>query len=63
MVPFACPSCGALSYAPNVADYVVCGSCHAGVQCTAEQRTVFAAQREARSGEGALGRRDRRSTA
>ncbi|MEY1590919.1 DUF4178 domain-containing protein [Burkholderia sp. Bmkn7] len=55
MVPFACPSCGApLSYAPNVADYVVCGSCHAGVQCTAEQQTVFAAQRKLDAVKGAL---------
>jgi len=55
MVPFACPSCGApLSYAPNLADYVVCGSCHAGVQCTAEQQTVFAAQRTLDAVKGAL---------
>ncbi|MCA8021960.1 DUF4178 domain-containing protein [Burkholderia metallica] len=55
MVPFACPSCGApLSYAPNVADYVVCGNCHAGVQCTAEQQTVFAAQRRLDAVKGAL---------
>nr|WP_253198114.1 DUF4178 domain-containing protein [Burkholderia cenocepacia] len=55
LVPFACPSCGApLSYAPNVADYVVCGSCHAGVQCTAEQQTVFAARRKLESVKGAL---------
>ena len=65
MVPFACPSCGApLSYAPNVADYVVCGSCHAGVQCTAEQQTVFAAQRKLEAVKGALGSaRSARSTA
>ncbi|MXN78644.1 DUF4178 domain-containing protein [Burkholderia sp. 4701] len=55
MKPFACPSCGApLSYAPNVADYVVCGSCHAGVQCTADQQTVFAKQRELDAVKGAL---------
>ena len=55
LVAFSCPNCGAsLSYAPNVADYVICGSCHAGVHCTAEQQTVFSKQRALATMKGVL---------
>ncbi|WP_413195660.1 DUF4178 domain-containing protein [Pararobbsia alpina] len=44
---FSCPSCGAPLAAPaGVAEYVVCGSCHAGVDCTREQAVVFAVEQK-----------------
>jgi hypothetical protein len=52
---FTCPSCGASLDCPvGVADYVICGSCHAGVDCTAEQATLFSKKREVEAIETAL---------
>jgi hypothetical protein len=47
---FTCPSCGASLECPiGVANYVICGSCHAGVDCSAEQVTLFSKKREVES--------------
>nr|WKF60094.1 hypothetical protein HUO10_004606 [Paraburkholderia busanensis] len=52
---FGCPSCGASLDCPvGVADYVICGSCHAGVDCSAEQATLFSKKRTLETIETAL---------
>ncbi|NYH26554.1 DUF4178 domain-containing protein [Paraburkholderia bryophila] len=46
LAAFTCPSCGASLDCPvGVADYVICGSCHAGVDCSAPQATLFSKKR------------------
>lgn len=55
LVAFSCPSCGApLTLPVGVADYVICGSCHAGVDCSAEQVRVFSKKRQVDAIETAL---------
>lgn len=52
---FTCPSCGAALECPvGVANYVICGACHAGVDCSAEQTTLFSRKREVEAIETAL---------
>ncbi|HTJ93212.1 MAG TPA: DUF4178 domain-containing protein [Pararobbsia sp.] len=52
---FSCPSCGAsLDVPAGVADFVICAACHAGVDCTREQATVFSAERRVEAFDTAL---------
>lgn len=55
VVPFACPNCGApLSFVAGVADFVTCGACHSGIDCSGKEARVFAKQREIAQVETAL---------
>ncbi|WP_406868976.1 DUF4178 domain-containing protein [Paraburkholderia fungorum] len=55
LAAFTCPSCGASLDCPvGVANYVICGSCHAGVDCSAEQAMLFSKKRSVETIETAL---------
>lgn len=55
VVPFTCPGCGAsISFVAGMADYVTCGTCHTGVDCSGKEAAVFAKQRAVDSVKTAL---------